>query len=116
MAEATRLLQAGEIVVIAPGGMREAMRGPQEKYRVSWESRDGFVRLALRAQVPIVLAACPRADDIYSVISLPFSRWAYRRLHVPAQIPVGRWMTPIPRPVCLRHPLSTPTPATRGRS
>ena len=64
---AHRLLANGHLVGVAPGGMREALRPSHERYRVRWDRRRGFVRLAIAARVPIVLACCPAADRLYHV-------------------------------------------------
>ena len=42
---AKSLLKAGELVSVAPGGMREALRNSNEKYQLFWKERKGFVRL-----------------------------------------------------------------------
>ena len=65
------LLDAGELVGVAPGGMWEALRPSEARYQSRWGSRRGFCRLALRAQVPMLLAAVPRADELYSVYAKP---------------------------------------------
>ncbi|MEC7949369.1 MAG: lysophospholipid acyltransferase family protein [Myxococcota bacterium] len=102
------LLDAGQIVGVAPGGMREALRSSQDRYTVQWERRKGFVRLALRAGVPIVLAACPAADDLYEVYGNRLTDWVYEQLHVP--VPFARGVGPSlwPRPVRLTHHIAPP--------
>lgn len=62
---ALTLLQAGEWVLVYPGGVREAQRGNERRYTLSWEGRLGFVRVALRARVPIVPVACVGNDDAF---------------------------------------------------
>lgn len=91
-------LRAGELIGVAPGGMRESLRPSRERYRYSWGDRRGFAAVALAAGVPIVPLVCPRADDIYTVYDNPLTRFAYRRFHVPVPVFHGRWLTPIPRP------------------
>lgn len=61
---AQALLSAAELVLVYPGGARETLREPEQRYQLSWEGRMGFVRVALRAQVPIVPIACVGADDL----------------------------------------------------
>lgn len=61
---AQALLSAAELVLVYPGGARETLREPHERYQLSWQGRLGFVRVALRAQVPIVPVACVGADDL----------------------------------------------------
>ncbi len=105
---ARRLLDEGRIVGVAPGGMREALRPKSRRYQVDWEGRRGFARLALEAQVPVVMAACPRADDLYTVVDNPLTRWAYERLRLPVPVAFGRRLTGLPRPVRLVHVVSQP--------
>ncbi|MEQ1566082.1 MAG: lysophospholipid acyltransferase family protein [Myxococcota bacterium] len=102
------MLRQGELVGLAPGGMREALRPRTQRYRFDWTGRLGFVRVAMTAGAPIVLAACPRADELYTVLDNPVTRVAYRRLRVPIPVAFGRGGTALPRPVRLRHVLSEP--------
>ncbi|MFT7127892.1 MAG: 1-acyl-sn-glycerol-3-phosphate acyltransferase, partial [Pseudoalteromonas tetraodonis] len=48
---ANQLLDDGEIVMISPGGMAEALRPSEQKRTLMWETRKGFVRLSVRKQV-----------------------------------------------------------------
>lgn len=105
---AVDLLRAGEIVGLGPGGMREALRSSKEKYRFDWSGRFGFVWVSLMSGAPIVLAACPGADDVYTVYDSPVTSWAYRRLHFPLPFFRGLGLTIVPRPVKLWHVLSEP--------
>lgn len=102
------LLDAGYIVGVAPGGMREALRPSSERYRVRWQSRVGFIKLAIRAGAPIVLAACPRADNIYSVYESPLTKIGYKYFKLPIPIIRGWGPTLLPRPVRLVHRLAGP--------
>jgi hypothetical protein len=102
------MLRAGEIVGLGPGGMRDSLRGHRDRYRFDWSGRLGFVHVAMTAGVPIVLAACPSADDIYTVYSTALTRWAYDRLKIPLPLFRGVGPTPLPRPVKLRHFIGEP--------
>ena len=104
-----KLLAKGHAVALAPGGMREALRPTTtESYRVLWEERKGFVRLALRAQVPIILAACPAADELYDVYENSLTKLAYKKLHLPIPMISGLGGTLMPRPVKLLHVVGRP--------
>ena len=107
------LLAQGELVGVAPGGMWEALRPREQRYQVRWEQRRGFCRLALRAQVPMLLAACPRADDLYEIYGNPITDALYQRLHLPLPLMKGLGPTLLPRPEKLVHhlaPLIHPPP------
>lgn len=105
---AERLLAEGEMVFLAPGGMWEALRPSSEKYRVRWDNRLGFARLALRAQVPIVLAACPEADDIYTLYESALTERVYQKAKLPFALARGIGPTPLPRKVPLSHHIAPP--------
>jgi 1-acyl-sn-glycerol-3-phosphate acyltransferase len=105
---AIRILKEGNLVAVAPGGMFEALRPSSQRYQIRWDRRRGFARLAMNAQVPVVLAACPKADDIYQVYPSEVSKFIYERFKVPFFIARGVGLTPLPRPVKLVHFLSEP--------
>lgn len=107
-ANATRLLAAGRLVYLAPGGMHEALRARDERYRVRWGRRRGFVRLALRTGAPLVLAACPAADDIYTVYPSRLTDAVYRALKLPLPVARGLGPTILPRAVRLTHHVLPP--------
>ena len=105
---AEKLLNQDELVTVAPGGMREALRPSSERYQVIWEKRTGFIKLALRTGSPIIVATCPKADDLYEVYASSLTKWAYRNFKIPLFLARGIGLTPIPRPVKLVHFLSQP--------
>jgi 1-acyl-sn-glycerol-3-phosphate acyltransferase len=57
-------LEAGEQLLITPGGSREAQPS-RDFYRLRWEGRQGFVRLALKTGVPIVPLAVVGGAEAY---------------------------------------------------
>lgn len=105
---ARRALRERRVVLNMPGGMRESLRDARARYRIDWDGRLGFARLALETGSPIVLAACPRSDDIYHVYPNPLTGRVYERLKLPLVLFRGVGPTPIPRPVKLRHLVSEP--------
>jgi hypothetical protein len=105
---AKELLQKGELICIAPGGMKESLRTPSQRYKIDWENRKGFVRLAISEQVPIILAACPLADDLYDVIPLAITEQFYERFKIPVFLAKGLGLTPLPRPIRLTHFVAKP--------
>ena len=98
-----RLLKEGHLMFVAPGGMWESLRPSREKRTVRWARRKGFCRLALRAQVPLIVIACPAADDLYSVRASRITDFVYERFKAPLPIARGWGPTLIPRPVRLTH-------------
>lgn len=107
-AAARALLEAGELVVVAPGGMREALRTRAERYQVQWEDRRGFARLAIQTGAPVVLAACPRADEVFTAYANPLTPRIYARLKLPVPLARGLGPTLVPRPIALTHVVRPP--------
>ena len=105
---ASNLLRAGELVMVAPGGMREALRPSQKRYTTSWEGRLGFARLAIGAQVPVVVAACPAADDLYTLYDNRLTNFVLRNFHFPIPLVRGIGPTLVPRRYPLTHTISAP--------
>jgi 1-acyl-sn-glycerol-3-phosphate acyltransferase len=96
--------------------MRESLRPTSERYQIRWEGRLGFARLAVKAQVPVLLAACPAADDIYEVYDNPITPEVYRRFKWPLPLARGLGPTPLPRPVKLTHVIGRPMPPPQRSS
>ena len=105
---ALSLLNNEQLVMVAPGGMREALRPSSERYQVLWDKRKGFVRIALQTQTPIILAVCPKADDIFDVYENSLTKLVYQKFRIPLIFGRGLGLTPLPRPVKLVHFLSEP--------
>lgn len=106
--EARTLLTQSHLVGVAPGGMMEALRSSAERYQLRWQTRTGFVRLAIECQTPIVLAACPRADDLYTIAPSRLTRFVYDTFKFPLPIAWGVGYSVLPRPIPLLHYLSEP--------
>ena len=82
------LLAADELVLVLPGGLREAVKPAALRYRLHWGKRFGFVRAAFHAQAPLVPLAGIGADELFDFEGDAFSRGR-------------RWLGidfPIPRP------------------
>lgn len=64
--QAVELLKDGNLVSVYPGGIRETVKRPDQKYEVRpfWGKALGFIKVALRAQVPIIPVACIGIDDM----------------------------------------------------
>ncbi|MBP6217485.1 MAG: acyltransferase family protein [Oligoflexales bacterium] len=103
---AKSLLENEEMLFVAPGGMKEALRPSSERYQIMWKERRGFVRVALETQTPIVVAVCPKADDIYKVFPSALTDLAYQKFKIPVFFARGLGLSPVPRPVKLTHFLS----------
>jgi len=89
-------LGRGEQLLITPGGSREAQPA-KDFYRLKWEGRYGFVRLALKTGAPIVPLAVVGGAEAYPGFKLgKLSFWS-----------------PVPLPVRIRIVLGEPIPVER---
>jgi 1-acyl-sn-glycerol-3-phosphate acyltransferase len=112
VANVDRLLSQGEVVLVLPGGLREALKPRELRYRLLWGRRYGFVRAAIMNQVPIVPLAAIGADEVFQLAGDAYARgrrWLGRG-GIP--IPLPSALRPMPRAVRLRfvfgEPLSPP--------
>ncbi|MCB0363800.1 MAG: acyltransferase family protein [Bdellovibrionaceae bacterium] len=62
---AVKLLKEGNVVGVSPGGVREAISGADNDYKLMWGQRQGFARVALEAQVPIVPGFTRNVEGLY---------------------------------------------------
>jgi 1-acyl-sn-glycerol-3-phosphate acyltransferase len=99
------LLMAGESLLVFPGGAREVFKRRGQRYRLLWEGRTGFARLAIEFGHPIVPFAAVGADDCYDVLVdagdlrrlVPALRWVPRSDEAPPLVR-GIGPTMLPRP------------------
>ena len=62
-----RLMDAGENILVFPGGGREVCRRKGEQHTLIWKERAGFAKLALEYGYPIVPVASLGADYAFSI-------------------------------------------------
>lgn len=60
-----RLLEDDQLVLVYPGGAKEALGDPEDAYRLQWEKSHGFIRTALRAGKPILPVAGIGNEELY---------------------------------------------------
>ncbi len=108
------LLSADELVLVLPGGLREAMKPRELRYRLLWGHRYGFVRAAMRNHAPLVPIASFGADDIFNLVGNAFDRG--KRLHLPFPLPRPAGLLPIPRKAMLRYVVGEPIPTSEPRA
>jgi hypothetical protein len=63
-----RLFEAGDAVLVFPGGGREVMKHKHERYKLIWKERIGFARLAIQYGVPIVPFAAVGVEDMFEIV------------------------------------------------
>jgi hypothetical protein len=113
---------AGEHIVVTPGGGQEGCRSFQHRYKVAWQGRLGYVRLAAKYGLPIVPVAASGADHTY--IGLNNAEELGRRLGVPHRWAFALWLGigPLgvypfspPFPVRIRQYVGAPIDPWKGR-
>ena len=105
---ADRLLSSNELVLVLPGGLREALKPRELRYRLLWGHRYGFVRAAIRNQAPIVPVASLGADDIFELVGNAFER--ANKLHLPFPLPRPAHLVPLPHLTPIRYVIGEPIP------
>jgi 1-acyl-sn-glycerol-3-phosphate acyltransferase len=62
---ARELMRHNETILVFPGGGREIAKFKGEEYRLNWNGRSGFARIAVENDYPIVPVGLVGGDDIY---------------------------------------------------
>ena len=107
---ALRLLAEGRKVIVFPEGIQGLARPYHERYQLRRFGRGGFVKIALRAGVPIVPTAVVGAEDAMPLLGL-LPGGPFGVAHVPLTTPPlpARWF------IRFGEPLTFPgTPASRA--
>ena len=105
---AERLLHDGELLLVLPGGLREAVKPRELRYQLLWGQRYGFVKLAVRHQVPLIPLACVGSDDLFDFVGNAYTRgrrWFGAR-NFP--VPLPSRVLPIPHLTSLRFIIGEP--------
>ncbi|GAA2136678.1 lysophospholipid acyltransferase family protein [Actinomadura napierensis] len=106
------LLRDGQMVVVFPGGAREATRDRADRYRLQWEGRLGFARLAVEAGCQIIPFGSVGVEEMFTTVLdagspllapvRPLARAVLgeRGMRDDVLMPVSRGIgpTPVPRP------------------
>ena len=113
---ALQLLRAGELVGVAPGGVREAISGPRHDYKLMWKDRKGFAKVALDAGVPVIPGFTENVESLYRapLADRPFFRHLYEVTRLPLVPIIG--IGPMPFPAKLTTWLGEPIHAMPGET
>ncbi len=104
-ANAQRLFEAGRKIMVYPGGDIDSMRPFRDRDRVRFGGRRGFMRLALRAGVPIIpVVSAGTQESLLVIDDLPWlarligaDRWARLKVWpLAVTIPWGLTLGPLP--------------------
>ena len=86
----TNVLKGGDLLFIAPGGVRESLFS-DERYHLIWNQRIGFARVAINAQVPIIPVFTQNIREAFRSVRIfqSFFRRIYERFRLPVFPPFG---------------------------
>ena len=115
-----KLMEAGEAILVFPGGAREVAKRKGEKYQLIWQERLGFVRMAVKHGCTIVPFSAVGVEDGFDILidadeilASPVGR-VLRRLGVREDViwPISRGLgpTPLPRPQRFYFHIAEPIP------
>ena len=109
---ALEALKKGGLVMVAPGGVREAMTTSAEDYLLRWYGKKGFAEIANLAKVPIIPMFTKNVREVFLVLggSLPIVKQLYKWTRLPFTPFIG------PLPVPLTSVLGEPLAHVSGRS
>jgi 1-acyl-sn-glycerol-3-phosphate acyltransferase len=107
---ALKLLQSGQSIGVSPGGVREAISGAKNNYKLVWRDRVGFAKVALAAQVDIVPVFTENVEEMYRapMADHKFFQKVYEITRLPLVPIVGLGVLPFP--VKLRTWIGKPIP------
>jgi len=96
---ADALLAHDELVLVLPGGLREAVKPRELRYQLLWGHRYGFIQAAIRNRAPIVPLAAIGGDDLFDFVGDAYRRGKrlLRRAGIPLPLPAR--LLPIPHRV-----------------
>lgn len=103
----------GEHLIVAPGGMREAMRPFWSDGHVDLGDRRGYLRLALRHDLPVIPVVASGLDETFVGLNDGYrtSRRVFGRGDLPAWLALGIggiWPLALPLPARIRQRIGEP--------
>jgi 1-acyl-sn-glycerol-3-phosphate acyltransferase len=101
---AMRILKKEHVMIVCPGGAKEASRSSRQKYELMWDDRYGFIKVAIAAGVPIIPCMCIGIDDAYVMLVDAYHRWKDTFIPLPVFFGLGL----MPLPVKLTHYVGRP--------
>lgn len=119
--EMRRLFARGESLMITPGGPLEGCRSFRDRYHVRWGDRFGYLKLALKYDLPIVPTGGTGVDDTFIGLNDGYA-WG-KRLGLPMGLPAwlafgatGPWPFTLPFPAKICCHIGAPIdPHAEGR-
>jgi len=105
---AEALLKEGNVVMLAPGGIYEALIAKPGLKRIPWERRKGFIRIAIKTKSPIVPTYCNGINASYFNSYLLLKPRIKMLEHTRFSLPFFFGLGFFPLPVKLVHKIGKP--------
>lgn len=83
--ECVKLLNEGNLLSIAPGGTREALFG-DNRYKLIWNDRIGFAKVAIEAKVPIIPVFTQNLREAF--VAIKFGRCLLKLIYEWTRLPI----------------------------
>lgn len=92
-AVAEDVLDKGYSIIVLPGGEAEQLRTIYQKEKIYLKNRKGFIKLAMRKDVPVVPTYVFGCNDFYrtSGVFFPVRLWLQKRLGICIPLIAGLW-------------------------
>jgi 1-acyl-sn-glycerol-3-phosphate acyltransferase len=105
---AVQMLEQGELMVVYPGGHREALKAWKDRYQLKWKRSRGYIRCAIRAQVPVIPVAGAGIDE--ALITVGHENVVGRKIfgRKDYDIPIAFGLGLLPLPVAFRFEVGEP--------
>lgn len=109
--ECVKTLRNGNLLVICPGGVREAIFS-SDKYELQWNGRIGFAKVGVAAKVPIIPVFTQNGRESFKVVRTgqSITRWIYEKTKIPLVLYYGgfpvKMRTYIGKPIEYNHLMS----------
>lgn len=121
---ARELMHHDQTILVFPGGGREIPKFKGEEYKLRWQGRSGFARIAVENGYPIVPVGLVGGDDVYRSLTTRDSAWGRFSqamsgrfggrpdMAMPLMRGIGPTLIPRPERMYLRFgkPIDTTTP------
>ena len=90
-------LKRGGLLIVAPGGVREAMTPTVKDYFVGWGGRSGFAKLARDANAPIIPMFTRNIREVFLVLGgdNAIVKWLYNKTKLPFTFFLGPFLLPL---------------------
>lgn len=115
--EMVKAVREGRKIIVTPGGTREGFRPSKIQNRVDWGERNGFVKLAIKHNLPIIPVAGVGVDRTFwsPVDGNTLGKALGERWGLPPNVPTyvgvgpfGLWPFSLPFPVKIRSRVGVP--------